>query len=137
VLLTYAMSGDEAPSNRSFRGYYRAIWRSDVWADFVEPRDLEPGVYKVLIVPWHLAGKRETCEKLLRCAAAGATVILETAFGLYDERFFQNPRVPPHGLAETLRYEEGESLYIESAPPPAREVGPSDRVCAKPWMEFP
>ncbi len=150
ALLTYAMSGDESPSTLSFRGYYKAIWALDHWAHFLEPAGLASDEHSVLIVPWHLVGKKETCEHVLRRARAGATVILETSFGLYDERFFHNPVVPPHGLAETLGYQEGESLYV--IPPQASgevqassaftshmrpaQIAPNDRIYYEPWMEF-
>ncbi len=112
ALLTYAMAGKEDPSTESFRGYYHALWNLDLMADFIQPESLEGNHYRVIVVPWHLIGKKETCDLLQRFVEAGGTLILETAFGLFDEHTLYNPVVPPHGLAEAFGYREGESFYI-------------------------
>jgi len=57
----------------------------DLWADFIEPPTLDKSNYKVVIAPWHIMGKKPTCEALLRYVENGGTLILETAFGLFDE----------------------------------------------------
>jgi beta-galactosidase GanA len=123
ALLTFAMSGNEDASADSFRGYYKALWNCDAWVDYIEPQSLPGNNYKVIIVPWHLMGKRETCEHLRKFVEAGGTLVLETGFGMYDERTFYNPVIPPYGLAEAFGYREGESFYIqgggESANPDA------------------
>jgi hypothetical protein len=83
----------------------------------------------VVIVPWHLIGKKETCEQLLRYVENGGTLILETSFGLFDERCFYNPVVPPWGLAEAFGYREKENYYMRprldaglAARPPAEMI---------------
>ncbi len=114
LLLTYAMSGNEDPATQSLRGYYKAVWKSDLWADFIEPASLGNSDYKVLIVPWHLMGKKETCTHLRRFVEAGGTLILETAFGMFDERCFYNPVIPPFGLDEHFGYREKESYYLQN-----------------------
>jgi len=119
-ILTYAMSGSEDVSTQSFRGYYRALWNMDLWTDFIEPSSLAKANYKVLIAPWHLMGKKETCQQLRRYVESGGTLILETAFGLFDERCFYNPVVPPWGLADVFGYREKESYYLQ----PKGERGP-------------
>jgi beta-galactosidase len=126
-LLAYAMSGNEEVSTASFRGYYKALWNMDLWADFIEPAGLEKGDYQVVIASWHLVGKQQTCESLRRFAALGGTVILETAFGMFDENFYYNPIVPPHGLHEAFGYREEQSLVVYPKPAP-ENVSPSDRV---------
>jgi hypothetical protein len=135
ALLAYAMSGNEDASTQSFQGYYKALWNLDLWADFIEPRNLGQGNYQVVIVPWHLIGKKETCEGLRRYVEAGGTLILETALGLFDERFYANPIVPPHGLAEAFGYREKESLMMNPGEPPV-PTPPSDRIYYEPEMEF-
>ena len=40
----------------------------------------------MIIAPWHLIGKKETCEALRHFVEGGGTLILETSFGLFDER---------------------------------------------------
>ncbi len=118
ALLTYAMAGQEDASIQSFAGYYRALWNLDLMADFIEPQNIDNSLYRVIIVPWHLMGKKDTCDRLRRFVEAGGTLILETAFGLFDEQTIYNPVIPPFGLAEAFGYREGESYYI---------YGPNDR----------
>jgi beta-galactosidase len=128
AILTYAMAGREDASVQSFHGYYKALWRMDQWADFIEPPGLDNSPYAVVIVPWHLIGKKETCERLRRCVESGATVILETSFGLFDETCFYNPVIPPYGLAEAFGYREKENYFqrprseATAAPRPPAEM---------------
>jgi len=82
-----------------------------------------------------LIGKKETCQALQHFAEAGGTLILETSFGLYDERFYANPVVPPYGLSEAFGYQEKESLMMNPGESPAL-VTPSDRIYFQPEIEF-
>jgi len=111
-ILTFAMAGNEDASVQSFRGYYKALWQMDLWADFIEPTTLQKSDYKVVIAPWHIIGKKQTCEDLLHYVENGGTLILETAFGFFDEKCFYNPVIPPYGLAEAFGYREKEN-YIQ------------------------
>jgi len=115
ALLTFAMSGQEDASVDSFRGYYKALWNSDLAVDFIEPKSLNKNHYRVIIVPWHLIGKKETCDQLRQFVEAGGTLLIETGFGTYDEHMIFNPAVPPFGLTDVFGYREGETLYIEGA----------------------
>jgi beta-galactosidase len=135
ALLTYAAQGDEAPSTASFLGYYKALWNLDLWVDFIEPVGLEKGDYKVVIAPWHLIGKRSTCEQLRRFVEGGGTLIVETGFGLYDENFYYNPTVPPFGLDQLFGYREGEAFWLKNEKAPAN-VPASDRVYYQPSIVF-
>ncbi len=135
ALLAYAMSGNEEVSAASFRGYYKALWNMDLRADFIEPAGIDKDDYQVVIVPWHLVGKKQTCESLRRFAESGGTVILETAFGMFDENFYYNPVVPPHGLHEAFGYREEQGLVVYPKPAP-ENVSPSDRVYYQPEIEF-
>ena len=113
ALLTFAMSGKEDTSTKSFSGYYKALWNSDVLADFIEPQSLvESHKYRLIIAPWHLIGKQETCDHLVHFVQDGGTLLLETGFASYDEHMVFNPVVPPFGLAESFGYREQESLYM-------------------------
>jgi beta-galactosidase len=123
-ILTYAMAGSEDVSTQSFRGYYKALWSMDLWVDFIEPSGLAKANYKVLIAPWHLMGKKQTCQQLREYVEGGGTLILETAFGLFDERCFYNPVVPPLGLAEVFGYREKENYYLQ----PKGERGPLEDI---------
>ena len=148
ALLTYAANGTEQPSTNSFRGYYRALWNIDLSVDFIQPDHLTDSNYKVIIAPWHIVGKAITCQALVRLVKSGCTLILETSTGLFDERFFANPIVPPYGLAEEFGYREGESFYIPSENDeteftsafPARnkpvQTAPSDRIYDNPDIQF-
>jgi hypothetical protein len=140
-LLTFAMSGNEEASTESFRGYYKALWNCDHWVDFIEPASLPKAAYKVIIVPWHLMGKKETCEGLRRFVEGGGTLILETAFGLFDERCFHNPTIPPYGLAEAFGYREKESYYVyagtESHPIEVpKNIPAAERIYFEPEIEI-
>jgi beta-galactosidase len=113
ALLTFAMSGKEDASTKSFAGYYKALWNSDVLVDFVEPQSLRDGDrYRVIIAPWHLIGKKDTCDHLRRFVEDGGTLLLETGFASYDEHMVYNPIVPAFGLADAFGYREQESLYM-------------------------
>ena len=112
------MTGNEDPSTDSFRGYYKALWNCDFPVDFIEPQSLPGNHYKVIIVPWHLIGKKETCAQLQQYAEAGGTLLLETGFGMYDERMIFNPVIPPYGLAEAFGYREGENYTSREAVSP-------------------
>ncbi|HMJ21451.1 MAG TPA: beta-galactosidase [Terriglobales bacterium] len=113
ALLTFAMSGKEEASTKSFAGYYKALWNSDVLVDFVEPQSLrDDDKYRVIIAPWHLIGKKNTCDHLRRFVEGGGTLLLETGFASYDEHMVYNPIVPAFGLADAFGYREQESLYM-------------------------
>jgi beta-galactosidase len=141
ALLTFAMSGNEDTSTKSFAGYYKALWHSDVLVDFVEPRSLHDSArYKVIIAPWHLIGKEETCDQLRQFVEAGGTLLLETGFASYDEHMVYNPIVPPFGLADAFGYREQESLYmvpndIKSNPKP-EELPQSERIYSEGQLTF-
>jgi len=141
AILTYAIAGNEDASTASFTGYYKALWNLDLWVDFIEPTSLGRAPYKVLIAPWHLIGKEETCEHLRRYVEAGGTLILETAFGMFDERFYYNPVIPPHGLDAVFGYREKESYSVNRATAGTPLGGPggpppSDRIYSEPEIEF-
>jgi beta-galactosidase GanA len=143
-ILTYAMAGSEDASTESFRGYYQALWKMDLWVDFIEPSSLARTAYKVLIVPWHLIGKKATCEQLRRYVEGGGTLILETGFGLFDEQCFYNPAIPPYGLSEAFGYLEKESYYLQpkgERGPLADILGPAvvpqaERIYDEPEIQF-
>jgi len=141
ALLTFAMSGNEDASTKSFAGYYKALWNSDVLVDFIEPQGLHnSGSYKVIIVPWHLIGKKETCDQLRQFVEAGGTLLLETGFASYDEHMVYNPIVPAFGLAEVFGYREQESLYMRESDarenPKPEELPQSERVYIEGQLTF-
>jgi len=135
ALLTFAAQGNEEPSTSSFQGYYKALWNLDFWVDFIEPSSLGRHPYKVIIAPWHLIGKKATCEQLQRFVEEGGTLLIETGFGLYDEKFYYNPTVPPYGLDQAFGYREGESFWLKNEKAPA-DVPASDRVYYQPQIAF-
>jgi beta-galactosidase GanA len=141
ALLTFAMSGKEDASTKSFAGYYKALWNSDVLVDFIEPQGLHnSGNYKVIIAPWHLIGKKETCDQLRQFVEAGGTLLLETGFASYDEHMVYNPIVPPFGLAEVFGYREQESLFMMQSDakenPKPEELPQSERVYIEGHLTF-
>ncbi len=137
AILTYAMAGNEDASVQSFRGYYKALWKMDQWSDFIEPHDLDKRQYAVVIVPWHLIGKKETFERLRQCAESGTTLIVETSFGLFDERCFYNPVIPPYGLDEVFGYREKENYYMRPrAEADSGSLAPAEMINYEPDVHF-
>ncbi len=135
ALLTFALAGKESNSIDSIRGYYKGFWNMDLLVDFIEPDALATGSYKAVVVPWHLVGKEATCTALRRYVESGGTLILEAAFGLYDEHFFYNPVVPPHGLAEFFGYREEHNLLVRDQSLPTDE-SQDDAIYYQPEVEF-
>jgi hypothetical protein len=142
ALLTFAMSGREDASTKSFAGYYKALWNSDVLVDFMEPKSLHHAEkYKVIVAPWHLIGKQETCDHLRQFVETGGTLLLETGFASYDEHMVYNPIVPAFGLAEAFGYREQESLYMMQGSdlrdnPKPEDLPPSERVYLEGQLAF-
>jgi len=127
ALLIFAMSGKEDTSTKSFAGYYKALWNSDVLADFIEPQSLHNSQkYRLIIAPWHLIGKKETSDLLRRFVQDGGTLLLETGFASYDEHMVYNPVVPAFGLAEDFGYREQESLYMMQDDEGRKNPNPED-----------
>jgi len=137
-LLTFAKEATEEPATQSLQGYCKAFWQLDLPIDFIEPASVENAHHKVLVVPWHLIGKAATAEALRRFAERGGTVILESGFGRFDERYYANPVVPPHGLDEVFGYRERESLAVKDGKLPlgALEEAPSDAEAYEALMVF-
>jgi len=141
ALLTFAMSGKEEASTKSFAGYYKALWNSDLLVDFIEPQSLRDGdKYRVIIAPWHLIGKKDTCDHLRRFVEGGGTLLLETGFASYDEHMIYNPIVPAFGLADVFGYREQESLYMMQEGgrdnPKSEHLPESDRVYVDGHLTF-
>ena len=134
-LLTFALTGKETNSIDSMRGYYKGFWQMDLAVDFIEPDGLAAANYKAVVAPWHLMGKEATCAALRRYVETGGTLILEAGFGLYDEHFFYNPVIPPHGLAEIFGYREEHNLLVRDGKLPA-DASPEDGIYYQPLIEF-
>ena len=140
ALLTFAMSGKEDASVKSFSGYYKALWNSDVLVDFIEPQSLANSEkYRFIIAPWHLIGKKETADHLRRFVEGGGSLLLETGFASYDEHMVYNPIVPAFGLADAFGYRELESLYMmqnEPNSPKSEDLPQSERVYVQGHLSF-
>lgn len=75
---------------------------------------------------------------------AGGTLILETAFGLFDEKCFYNPVIPPYGLAEAFGYREKENFiqrprgeWPKAETPGGPPLRPAeDMIYYEPELEF-
>jgi beta-galactosidase GanA len=137
-LMTFAVSGNSDVAANSFRGYYKALWCCDLWADFIEPRNLGRREYKVIIVPWHLILKKEVSEQLRHYVEAGGTLVIESGFGMFNENASYNAVIPPYGLDDTFGYREGESYSLPESNAPLREdtIADSDRVYTDCHMTF-
>lgn len=128
ALLTFAGNGNEDPCAQSARGYYKAFWSMDFWVDFIEPAQINNSQYKVLVVSWHLIGKKATCDAIRQFAEQGGTVILETAFGRFDANYYFNPVIPGNGLDEIFGYREQDSLMVGNLPIWGSGSGIADEV---------
>jgi beta-galactosidase GanA len=137
-LMTFAVSGNSDVAANSFRGYYKALWCCDLWADFIEPRNLGRREYKVIVVPWHLILKKEVSEQLRRYVESGGTLVIESGFGMFSENASYNPVIPPFGLDDAFGYREGESYSLPESSAPVREdtIADSDRVYTNSHMAF-
>ncbi len=135
ALLTFAMTGSEKASIDAVSGYYRGFWEMDLPVDFIEPGELATSNYNVVVAPWHLIGKEGTCAAARSYVEAGGTLILEAGFGLFDERFFYNPVVPPHGLAELFGYQEEHNLLVRNEKLPD-DASPDDAIYYQPQIDF-
>ena len=113
ALLTFAGDVTEEPSMHSAAGYYRAFWNLDLWVDFIEPARIFPSRYKILVVPWHVIGKKTTCAAIRSFAEQGGTVVLESAFARFDDDCYYNPIIPGNGLDVVFGYREKESIMLD------------------------
>jgi hypothetical protein len=138
ALLTFGMGAKEDPLTQSFSGYYKALWNMDYWADFIEPASIGNPQYKVLVVPWNLIGKDTMCESLRRFTENGGTLILESPFGMLNQKYYLNPKRPGNGLDAIFGYREKESLMIEDGrfAVQALNQAPSDDNATKAEIEF-
>jgi len=150
-ILAFAMDGNEHPATGSALGYYQAIWQSDVWAEFIQPKDLDHlrSSIKVMIVPWHLIGKPDTLRGLDRFVQGGGVLLVDNALGLFDSNGMNNPLVPPAtlehwGIREQEAYwvpdeKQPSTLWERLAPmsvPPGADITPLDTIYTSPMMEF-
>ena len=63
-----------------------------VTAPKIEPQSLRNSQkYRLIIAPWHLIGKKETCDRLRHFVEEGGTLLLETGFASYDDHMVYNP----------------------------------------------
>jgi hypothetical protein len=94
-----------------------------------------------LLAPWHLIGKKETCDLLASFVRDGGTLILEGGFGMFNERFYYNPVTPPNGLDEIFGYREKKGLAVLAGSPAtasdgAKTMPTTDRVHYQPRIQF-
>jgi beta-galactosidase GanA len=116
-------------------GYYRALWGMDLWADFIEPAGIKDSSYKVIIVPLHWVGKQATCDALLAYVKSGGILVLENAFGLFDEKFYYNAVIPPYGLSKEFGYREKQNSLVRGEAPDA-SVAPDELIYYQPEIKF-
>jgi len=117
ALLNYAMEGDEFVHTQSHKGYYQAVWESDLLATYVRPVDLATLKTRVLLAPFPYMLDERAAEYIQQFVQKGGTLITEASFGLFDHHGIQRP----NPLAEHyLGIEEEEILY------PSQEVATRD-----------
>ena len=137
----FAMEGADDLYIQSHVGYYRAVWRADLYARYVTYDSLEAlNGLKVLIIPMCLTLTAKAAESITAFVAAGGVVIAEARTGLYDDRGFNQPVHPPYGLTEVVGAVEMEALYSDpdNDPPVNNRRGESwaDPIYSGPEITF-
>lgn len=127
----FAMDGSDDLYVQSHIGYYRAVWRSDLFARYVTYDSLGAlDGLKVLIVPMCLTLPEPVAAAIRSFVAAGGVLIAEARTGLYDARGYNQPVLPPYGLSEVAGAVEMEALCSDPENrPPVNNPG------GEPWPE--
>ncbi len=128
MILNYAMEGNEEVFTSSYKGYYQAVWESDLIAEFTRPEQLSTLSHKVLITPFPMIISEKTAEGIRRFVEGGGTLIAETSFGLFDINGMQNQAVP-FKLEDVFGVKEDEVLYTNpDTYPSAKDIYHSPRL---------
>ena len=97
---------------QSFRGYYQAIWESDLMADVLEPVDVRTAPHRVLIAPWSVMVTDRLAADLRAYVEAGGTLVVQAGFGMHGEDGRLSSIAPTAGLAEAFGYRQLERISL-------------------------
>jgi beta-galactosidase GanA len=111
-LLSFAMNGNEQMGIQSFRGYYQAIWESDLMADVLEPADVRTAPHRVLIAPWTVMVTPQLADDLRSYVEGGGTLIVQAGFAMHGDHGQLSPVAPTAGLAEVFGYRQQERISL-------------------------
>lgn len=116
----FAMEGGDELYVQSHVGYYRAVWRTDLYARYVTYDTLDRlAEVKVLLVPMCLTLPERVARQIKEFVGRGGVLIAEARTGLYDFRGYNQPVLPPYELTEVVGAVEGEALYSDPDNRPA------------------
>lgn len=110
----FAMDNGDERYVQSHIGYYRSIWKADVFARFVTYDTLEDlSGLKVLIAPMVLTLPGRVADAIARFVETGGVFVAEARTGLFDHRGYNQPILPSGGLDRVVGAVEQEALYSD------------------------
>jgi hypothetical protein len=104
-----AMENTDELYSRSFSGYTRAIFESDVLAHYITYDTIDELSEKVLIIPMCLTINEAVAEKIRSYVERGGVVICDAKMGLFNENGYLQPIIPSFGLHKAAGLREEES----------------------------
>ncbi len=107
--LLFGMECGDDFYTESHMGYYKALWKNDLYARYVTYSSIDDIREKILIVPMCLTLDQKTADKIRKFVRKGGILIAEARTGLFDERGFLRPVQPSCDLAEVAGLVEGEA----------------------------
>jgi len=111
--LLFAMENKDDRYCQSHSGYYEAIWKNDLYAKYVTFSSIKDLKEKILIVPMCLTLPKDVAEHIKNYVKRGGILITDARMGLFDERGFLQPDIPPYGLADIAGLREDEAFYSD------------------------
>ena len=108
--LLFAMENGDELYSQSHIGYYKAVWKNDVFARYVTYDTIDNIKEKLLIIPMCMTITEKAAEKVRDFVANGGTVICEARTGLFDERGYLQPDIPSRNLTEVAGLVEEEAF---------------------------
>jgi len=107
----FAMENGDDLYTQSHIGYYRAIWKTDLYARYITYDTLDDlAGLKVLIAPMCLTLPDSVALKIAEFVHSGGVLIAEARTGLYDNRGYNQPVLPSGILAKVVGAAEQEAI---------------------------
>jgi beta-galactosidase GanA len=112
--LLFAMENTDELYVQSHIGYYRSIWKNDLYAKYVTYSTIDELRETVLIVPMCLTLTPKAAQSIKRFVENGGVLITDARMGLFDENGFLQAITPPYELSEVAGLREDEGVYSDS-----------------------
>jgi beta-galactosidase len=107
----FAMENGDDLYTQSHIGYYRAVWRTDLYARYITYDTLDDlDGLRVLIAPMCLTLPEHVAKAIAAFVHAGGVLIGEARMGLYDDRGYNQPVLPCGILARVVGAVEQEAV---------------------------